>query len=249
MSSYSDVTFNYPPSATIPIARLAKFVFLTSALPTARSTLGGFHLEELVTKAYNDDMFTAIRNPGYPSVDVTIDTRVHKYLTQIKSMKGEKKSIVWRRFGVQNKLERIQLSKVCPDTLRQLGTELLEKFCDGFNTEENSSFIYMQFMDMKTEMKLLVSCIDQNRLATYLNSEVEWSWSQPNASGHTSLIGKIDGITMFCWCGLSGNHFMIMDLPEFLKKVSSSRIGYRLPLRQEPLSIEALDASISHLLT
>ena len=83
-----------------------------------------------------------------------------------------------------------------------------------------------------SDMYLVISEIDLDKLEQFLDTDFMWSWtSKPvNPRKYPSLCGHYKGQKIFSWSGLSGNHFRILDMGVFLSNVSKKIIGVKIPL-------------------
>lgn len=242
---YSAFTTSPIPSSSLFIGKLARSVYLTSALPHNSGYLSGHCLESLVV----DSIPNATLAPGNSSLDVLVGSGANLLGLQIKSMKKVKTSVVWRRFAIDNKSERIPASRVSVSMATEIGTELLDLFQQGFYEEDLQSFLYLQAMHDGPSLKLLYGQIDRIELDNMLSEGISWSWSKGRKGSYPVLEGYHNGTLLFSWAGLSGNHFHIRNMPYFLSKVASSAIMYTTPLRQEPLTLDQLETAITPLLT
>lgn len=172
------------------------------------------------------------RLPGGGKIDIVDGPGKVAY--QLKTMTSLTKSIIWGRIALEDKLAMIPASTISYDICQLVAKSILSKLREDFIEVLDSfeSFRYLQLMKDGSDMYLVISEIDLDKLEQFLDTDFMWSWtSKPvNPRKYPSLCGHYKGQKIFSWSGLSGNHFRILDMGVFLSNVSKKIIGVKIPL-------------------
>lgn len=239
---YSNCVPSAIPNTSLFMGRLSRLVYLTSSLPGRDYSLSGFNFEKLVFEALGPNSYFTQNRSAVDVVRETDDGTVVGF--QIKTSRVPRKVFVWCRLALADKLERIPASHVSDNMAREIGDELFSDFLDivGGGSAEVDQLYYLQAMREGNTMKVIVSDICMDSLINIDRRDVTWSWSEANPGKYPVLEGRIGDNLMFSWCGMSGNHFKVHDMPTFLSMISSQAPAlYTLPLRHEPISFDQLE--------
>lgn len=226
-NSVTGVVFTDKLSLLIDSGSLLTFAGYLHSYSKLPSRLSSDLIETMFSEAIG-----GFKLPGGGKIDIVDGPGEVAY--QLKTMTSLSKSVIWGRIALKDKLAMIPASTISYDVCQLVAKSILNELKEDFIQVLDSfkSFRYLQLMRDGSDMYLVISELDLDKLEQFLDTDFKWSWtSKPvNPKKYPSLCGFYNGQKIFSWNGLSGNHFRITDMSLFLSKVSKKTVGVKIPL-------------------